>query len=95
MVRIREIIWLPEIIEKLGQKHHVVPYEVREALNNKLRIFFRETGYVEGEHLYEALGRTNAGRYLAVFFIRKPTGKALIISAREMNQTERRRYGKK
>jgi uncharacterized DUF497 family protein len=95
MVRIREIIWLPEIIEKLEQKHQVVPHEVREALNNKPRIFFRETGYVEGEHLYEALGRTNAGRYLAVFFIRKPTDKALIISAREMNQTERRRYGKK
>jgi uncharacterized DUF497 family protein len=45
--------------------------------------------------LYEALGRTNAGRYLAIFFIRKPADKALIISARNMNQRERRRYGKK
>jgi uncharacterized DUF497 family protein len=94
-VRIREIIWLPEIIEKLEWKHQVFPYEVREALNNKPRIFFRETGHVEGEHLYEALSRTNAGRYLAVFFIRKPPDKALIISAREMDQKERRRYGKK
>jgi uncharacterized DUF497 family protein len=94
-VRIREIIWLPEIVEKLEQKHHVLPHEVRELLNNRPRIFFRETGYVEGEHLYEALGRTDAGRYLAVFFIRKPAEKALIISARDMTATERRRYGKK
>lgn len=94
-MRIREIIWLPEIIEKLERKHRVLPHEVREALNNKPRIFFRETGHVEGEHLYEALSRTDVGRYLAIFFIRKPAGKALIISAREMSQTERRRYGKK
>jgi uncharacterized DUF497 family protein len=94
-VRIREIIWLPQIVEKLAQKHHVLPHEVRELLNNHPRIFFRETGYVEGEHLYEALGRTDAGRYLAVFFICKPTDKALIISARDMTATERRRYGKK
>jgi hypothetical protein len=92
-VRIREIIWLPEIVEKLEQKHHVLRHEVRELLNNRPRIFFRETG--EGEHLYEALGRTEAGRYLAVFFIRKPVEKALIISARDMTVTERRRYGKK
>jgi uncharacterized DUF497 family protein len=61
----------------------------------KPRIFFRETGHVEGEHLYEALSRTHAGRYLAIFFIRKPADKALIISARDMNPKERRRYGKK
>jgi uncharacterized DUF497 family protein len=64
-------------------------------LSNKPRIFFRETGDIEGEHLYEALGRTDAGRYLAVFFIRKLAEKALVISAREMNQRERKRYGKK
>jgi uncharacterized DUF497 family protein len=94
-VRIREIIWLPQIIEKLEWKHGILPREVREALNNKPRIFFRETGHVEGEHLYEALSRTDTGRYLAIFFIRKPVDKALIISAREMTRKERRRYGKK
>ena len=94
-MRIREIVWLPKIIEKLEQKHQVSPYEVRKALNNNSRIFFRETGYVEGEHLYEALSRTDAGRYLAIFFIRKPRDKALIISARNMDRAERKRYGKK
>ena len=66
-MRIREIVWLPKIIEKLEQKHQVFLHEVREALNNNPRVFFRETGYVEGEHLYEALGRTDTGRYLAIF----------------------------
>ena len=71
-----------------------MPHEVREALNNKPRIFFRETGHVEGEHLYEALSRTNAGRYLAVFFIRKPADKALIVSALDDKLTELVLYAK-
>ena len=94
-MQIHEILWLPEIVEKLERKHGIFPHEVREALSNKPRIFFRETGRVEGQHLYQALSRTDAGRYLAIFFISKSAGKALIISARVMNQKERKRYGKK
>ena len=93
-MRIRGIIWLSEIVEKLERKHQIRPHEVSEVLENKPKIFFRETGRVEGEHLYEALGRTKAGRYLAVFFIRKLTDRALIISARNMDRKERRRYGR-
>ena len=94
-MRIRGIIWLSEIVEKLEWKHQILPHEVSEVLENKPKIFLRETGRVEGEHLYEALGRTKAGRYLAVFFIRKLTDRALIISARNMDRKERRRYGRK
>jgi uncharacterized protein (DUF433 family) len=36
-----------------------------------------------------------AGRYLIVFFVRKKTGQALPISARDMTSGERRRYAKK
>ena len=36
-----------------------------------------------------------AGRYLAVFFVRKSTGDALIISAREMSKKERKAYASK
>ena len=39
-MRIREIIWLPEIVEKIERKHRVVPHEVRELMNNRPRIFF-------------------------------------------------------
>lgn len=40
------------------------------------------------------MGRMKAGRYLIVFFIQKKSGDALIISARDMTQKERRTYGK-
>lgn len=93
-MRIRGIRWLPEIVEKLEWKHQIRSQEVAEVLKNKPKIFFREKGRVEGEHLYEALGRTEDGRYLAIFFIQKPKNRAFIISARDMNQKERRRYGR-
>jgi hypothetical protein len=63
---------------------------------NRPLIRFREKGKVRGEHVYTARGQTNAGRYLVAFFIYKPpTHTALVISARDMNSTERRSYGKK
>ena len=95
MVTIDDIIWLDRIVEKLAWKHNVLPSEVEEVLSGACRIFRREKGKVEGEHLYNALGRTVSGRYMSVFFIKKLGNKALIISAREMNDSERRRYGKK
>ena len=73
----------------------MLPHEVEEVLSGNCRIFKREIGKVEGEDLYNALGRTEGGRYLSIFFIRKLTNKALIITAREMNKYERRRYEKK
>jgi len=48
-----------------------------------------------GENMYAALGRTEEGRYLIVFFIHKLDGRALIISAREMDDSEKRLYGRK
>ncbi len=37
-------------------------------------------------------GQTEGGRYLIVFFVYKRDKSALILSAREMTQGERRRY---
>jgi uncharacterized DUF497 family protein len=42
--------------------------------------------------VYAGLGRTEAGRYLIVFFVLKLDRMALIISAREMSLAERRRH---
>ena len=72
-----------------------LPSEVEEVLGGECRVFRKETGKVEGEHLYNALGRTEAARLLSVFFIRKLGSKALIITARDMNKSERKRYEKK
>jgi len=60
------------------------------------RIRFAEKGYIEGNDVYVAFGRTFGGRYLAVFFVHKPTtATAIIISARDMSRKERRSYGRK
>jgi uncharacterized DUF497 family protein len=42
-----------------------------------------------------ALGQTEAGRYLTVLFIHKKSKEALILSARDMAEKERKLYGRK
>lgn len=54
-----------------------------------------ERGRLKGEDVYVAYGRTETGRYLAVFFIHKQSGDALILSARDMDEKERTRYRQK
>ena len=56
---------------------------------------FVEKGDIPGEDVYSALGQTEAGRFLIVFFVYKKTKEALVISARDMDSKERRLYEKK
>lgn len=93
-MKITGIIWLRDIVDKLSWKHNVTTDEVEEIFNYSPLYRFIETGDVEGENLYAALGQTKAGRYLIVYFIHKKTKEALIISAREMTKKERKTYGK-
>lgn len=90
-----DIIWFDSIVEKLAWKHRVLPNEVEEVLSGECRIFKHESGNVEGEDVFNALGQARSGRYLSVFFIKKLNNKALIITARDINARERRRYAKK
>ena len=92
-----ETIVCPERIEaKLESKHHVTFYEARQILFGKPRIRFAEKGHTPGEDVYVAFGQALAGRYLSVFFIYKPRLKtAVIISARDMSDKERKAYGRK
>lgn len=92
---IDDFIWLPDIVDKLAYKHNVSPEEVEEVFFNQPRFLFAEKGNVAGEDLYMALGQTDEGRYLNVFFIRKSGYSALIVSARDMDAKERRHYGRK
>jgi len=94
-MRIKGIIWLRDIVDKLAVKHHVELHEVEQILNNKPRIRFIEKGEREDENVYMALGQTDAGRYLTILFIYKMTKEVLILSARDMAPKERKQYGKK
>ena len=94
-MQINEIIWLSEFVEKLANKHAVTTIEVEEVLTNRPRFRRVSKGDRVGEDVYSVMGQTDAGRYLIVFFILKLDRRALIISARDMDNTERRNYGKK
>ena len=87
------LIWLEDIVEKLLQKHHVHQYEVWEIFEGEPRILFVENGHRKDEDVYSAFGQTEAGRYLIVFFIYTKEREALILSARDMTDGERKRYG--
>jgi len=94
-LKLSGIIWLEEIVEKIARKHHVSQEEIREVLRNSSHFRFVEKGHRQGENVYAAMGQTNAGRYLIIFFVRKKTRQALLLSARDMTGSERRRYEKK
>lgn len=94
-MKITGFIWLEDIVEKLDRKHQVQPYEVTEVFEGYAYFRFVERGHRKGENVYAALGQTLGGRYLIVFFVLKQDKRALILSAREMTQSERRMYGKR
>ena len=93
-MRITDVIWKQRFIDKLAVKHGVSTEDAEEVLCSA-SVFRRiARGRVKGEDLYAALGTTGSGRYLIVFFIDKGHGAALPISARDMDRSERRYYGK-
>lgn len=89
---ITEIIWKDQFVEKLAQKHGVLVAEAEETLRTTPHLRKVGKGKVRGENIYAAYGQTEAGRYLVVFYIRKPKGVILPISARDMDDSERRYY---
>ena len=100
-MKIDDFIWLDAIVEKLAVKHQVEVEEVEEALRNRPKFRFVEKGEREGEDVYMALSQTEEGRYLTTLFIYKPASEekrnteALILSARDMVDKERKLYGRK
>jgi len=94
-LKITGVIWLQDIVEKINSKHHVEKREVREILTRSSHFRFVERGHRSGENVYAAMGQTNAGRYLIVFFILKRNHQALVLSARNMTASERKRYEKR
>ena len=94
-MNIEGLILLPAVAEKLWVKHRVEAEEVAQVFQEAPAYRFVEKGQREAEDLYTALGRTEAGRYLIVFFIRKLSNEALIVTAREMTENEKRWYARK
>lgn len=91
MLRLRDVIWKIQFVEKLLVEHAVTTDEVESVIFGRSHLLRVRRGRVKGEDVYEAFGQTEAGRYLVVFFIHK-SGSALPISSRDMTQSERRYY---
>ena len=87
-------IWLAEIVEKLDAKHQVTTDETEQVFDNQPQVKRMNRGHFCGEDVYRALGQTDAGRYLVVFFIYKRSREALILSARDMDDKERKNYAR-
>ncbi len=94
-MKVTGFIWLDDIVQKLEQKHSVLPDEVNEIFSGRPQFRRVEKGHRPGENVYAAFGQADDGRYLAVFFVYKKDKRALILSARDMTRAERRRYGRK
>lgn len=94
-MNIEGIIWLRTVIDKLAFKHHVEIHEIEELFAGEPKFRYVKKGERESEDVYMALGQTDAGRYLTVLFIHKKTKEALILSARDMAEKERKMYGRK
>ncbi len=78
-------------------RHDVTPDEVEEALADRRRLIVK-AGLAErnpDEVVYRVYGRTRAGRYLFVPLLLYEGGEeALPLTARDMTEKERRRYGR-
>lgn len=85
---IDNLIWLPQIEDKLLTKHGVTRDEVEDVFLGKPRFRFHEKGHVRNEDMYTAMGRTLGGRFLIIFFLYKSGNRALIVSARDMSLNE-------
>ena len=94
-MNIDNIIWLRNVVDKIVRKHNVMPEEAEQIFDSHPQFRFIEKGKTKGENMYAAMGQTEEGRYLIVYFIRKSPTEALVITAREMERGERGTYGKK
>ncbi len=94
-MQINDIVWLDQVVDKIEGKHGVSPEEVEDVFYNDPSYLKAQKGRYKGEDLYYVYGRTDAGRYLFVVFIYKRSRNGLIVTARDMDPRERKRYGRK
>jgi hypothetical protein len=88
-MRISQILWDDESIYHIA-RHGISPIEVEEAIfeGNPLILKGREKRYI-------ILSKTLGGRYLTIVIAFKLKGRVKIITARDMDEKERKYYKKR
>ena len=87
MFKVRFLAWSEDAELHIRSRHGVTVSETEEAAyNHRLALKGRTSG------VYEVFGRSDAGLYLLVVVRYLGRGSAKVITARDMTETERRRY---
>lgn len=86
-MRLREIVWTPEIEDKVRSKHGLHPEEVGQVCLDRASHFRKAR-----DGRYAVLGRTEMGRYVLVIGAHLGGGILRIITARGMTDSERDLY---
>ena len=84
---VRELSWTDESLDHIWERHQVQPEEVEQVVYFRYRWVKRGRGGVQEVH-----GRTDAGRYLIVFLSESEDGGDHVVTARDMDKTERRNF---
>ena len=84
-MRITRLVWADETVEHLS-RHGVSPQEAEEASRLQPYVLRTRAGR------YLALGQTIGGRYVTVIIAPLGGGRAKVITARPMTESERRQY---
>ena len=96
MLKLSQIIgfdWDNYNIDKNWLKHRVLPEECEQVFFNKPIFIYPDFKHSQKETRFHALGKTHINRTLfIVFTVRRK--KIRIISARDMNNKERKKYDK-
>lgn len=95
MRRILELDWRQDRIEHIRDRHGITPEEVEQAVFDDPKGLLVRVGLAERnprETIYRHLGRTAAGRFLLVALLYTGHGVAIPLTARDMDDAERRRY---
>ena len=92
-MHITELVWSEEAVLHIQKKHNVEPEEVEEICFSEIPPLV-EVGR-GGAPLYYVLGQSSSGRCLFVVARYLFRGKAKVITARDMDSAERKRYHRK
>jgi uncharacterized DUF497 family protein len=86
-----EFLWDEEAIEHIWERHHLIIEEVDEAFHDPQALI--DAGGKYGRQVI--YGRTEAGKYLAIIVEFESRQVAWLITARQMIDSEKRRYKKR
>lgn len=89
--KFHEFDWDEGNISKNKEKHKVEYRECEEIFSNKPLVFIEDKQHSQSENRWGALGKTDKGRLLAVYFTIR-NNKIRIISARDQGKKDTQAY---